>query len=138
MEFSDHVQRWKAHRASWVERPQDWVWQAPERLRQGFGPMVRDGAAGVGLANLLWLSMDMETPPRFYDARTNPLYVALALYAPQMVLNAWPLLDQAADLTLRQFHEQCNKGPLLGPKQLGTMLPLIQLLATRRLENALT
>jgi hypothetical protein len=134
MEFSDYIDKWRRHCCTWMPRPDDWVWQVPGApQRQGFGLNWRDPLAG---ANLLWLALDMDRPPTHYNARLNPLYMLLVAQAPMVKLNGVDLVDQAASLTLRQFFRECETGQLEGSCELTRFLPVITLLAHRRLDNA--
>lgn len=143
MNLSDHLRQWNAFSASWVDRPQDWEWRGPGGERQGFGlgqPLDGDGHHGydIGRANLLWLSMELTAPPKIYDARHNGLFVMLVLHGAYMRLDGLPLFDQAESLTLTQFRLVCNHGKLTGPANSSGVLPVLKLLAARRLENAIS
>ena len=134
MDFSSYLARWHAHRATWMERPQEWIWLTPDlKSRQGFGMNWRDTNVG---ANLLWLALDMSTPPQIYDIRSNQLYMMLVIHGPYMRLNGVDLFDQAASLTLEQFRNECEGGRLEGQFPLARFLPVLTLLASRRLANA--
>lgn len=130
--FSDHLDRWRTHRAAWMEQPEGWAWPTPNG-RQGPG---RHFVAGqVGLANLLWLALDLPAPPASYNGRDNPLYVMLLLHSPVMTVNDMLLIDHAGCLTLEQFRDLCGTGKWGGP---GNILPLLRLLANKRLNHAHT
>lgn len=127
--FSDHLTRWRRHRAAWMDQPEGWVWA-------GQGPGLHFCAGQVGVANLLWLSLDMATPPASYNARDNKLYVLMLLYSTNMLIDGVPLVEHADCLTLEQFRDLCATGKWSGPVH--SILPLIHLLANKRLNHAHT
>ncbi len=76
----------------WMGNPDDWVWLRPDGQLQGFGIGWREDP---GLANLCWLAMGMNEPPRHYDATQNALYM--------WVLSQVQLRSCAALLSLKAF-----------------------------------
>lgn len=133
MTLSDYLARWHNHRAAWVDQPEEWVWPGPIGNQ---GPGLHWGMGQIGIANLLWLALDMDRPPARYSARDNPLYTYLIVHAASLKLDGLPLDDQAASLTLEQFRDRCQAtGPA---QQRGDILPLLCLLANRRLNHAHT
>lgn len=121
--------RLKNHTGAWMARPGDWVWTAPGGQPQGFGLNWRDN---VGRANLLWLAMDMDTPPsRQYNLRFHQLCMLILTHGEKMGLAGLPLFDQAGTLTLAQFRNVCQEHN-------ESIYPLLVLLANRRMEHAHT
>lgn len=120
----------------WMRNPRSWMWACSDGRPQGFGVLANDQP---GKANLLWLSMDLDAPPRAYDAHTNSLYVLLYREAEFSRLDGQPLADLASMLTLREFAERLPtqqemfNRPLVGAER---AYPLLKLLAERRLAHA--
>lgn len=113
----------------WMKDPASWVWKRRDGVAQGFG------AAGIepGLANLLWLAMDLGTPPEVYEGSHNALYSAVLIYHPLAALDSAPLTDRAAVDTLQQFHDRLpSKACAPG---LEALYPLLKELAARRLRH---
>lgn len=131
--MDDFISRWKEYRCTWMEKPDSWRWAAPGNMVQGFGLNWRQSP---GMANLLWLATDLDKPPTMYDARANEMYMLLLISGPHTRLNDIELLDQAGSLTLRQFRNELISGTLSGPLQLVKHKPVINLLAMRRLHDA--
>ncbi len=125
----------KAHSAFWMDRPGDWVWSTAAGQPQGFGLVCRDE---VGLANLLWLAMDMSRPPQTYDLRHNNLCLLITLHGRKMGLDGQWLFNQAEALSLAQFRNLCRTAKFDAPQQSMQIAPLLDILATRRLEHAHT
>lgn len=115
----------------WVPYPAQWAWERPDGQFQGIGVGWRDDP---GMFNLKWLTLDMDVPPRRYDARVNPLFMRVLAEARFTTLGGVPLPDVAALTTLRQFMVQLDEQPLAGP--LADTKPLLQLLGQRRLDHA--
>ncbi len=78
---------------NWMSNPDHWVWRRPDGAAQGFGMSWRDN---VGLANLQWLSMNLDHPPADYDAHSNKLYM-------WATLQGHALQRRAEILSLRDF-----------------------------------
>lgn len=131
--FSNHLDRWRTHRAAWMDQPGEWAWPTPNGWH---GPALHWRAGQVGLANLLWLALDLAAPPVAYVARDNPLYTRIIVYAGKLLVNDTPLIDHAECLTLEQFRDLCGTGKWAGPGN--NILPLLHLLANRRLHHAHT
>lgn len=120
-----------AHSALWMVNPGQWIWATAAGQAQGPG-MVAD--EDPGLANLIWLALDMEEPPRRYDLRYHNLVHILLMTSNQLTLAGLPLRDQAASLTLTQFHETCAAEP----HKPGSIIELLALLSKGRLTHAHT
>lgn len=120
----------RRHTSAWMTDPDDWVWTTPEMNPQGFGRCWRDD---VGRANLLWLALNMDTPPsRPYNMRYHKLCMLLVETGSVMSLGGLPLFDQAGALTLAQFRNLCA-----APAANDTLIaPLLALLANRRMKHA--
>lgn len=116
---------------AWAKHPERWVWHCGTRL-QGIGLGWREDP---GMFNLQWLSLDLDTPPREYDARANPLFMRVLLQARQTTLGGVPLPDVAAAHTLPRFLEKLDNDVMVGP--LSDTKPLLRLLGQRRLDHAL-
>jgi hypothetical protein len=116
----------------WMPEPASWVWDCDGR-RQGPALLI---TCEPGLANLLWLTLDMGTPPQTYDMSLNPVMSMLMLAGSPAKLAGEPLFDQAALHTLQEFHD------LLPAEASGATLtaiyPLLKMLAARRLRHAHT
>lgn len=123
----------KRHQSTWMDRPGDWVWESIGGQLQGFGLSWRDN---VGLANLLWLAMDMEAPPKIYHMRTNVLATLLTMHGGQMKLGGLPLFDQSASLTLAQFRNALTIQAFEAPPPCPNISPVLTTLANGRLVYA--
>lgn len=117
----------------WMQNPRSWVWQREDGGPQGFGPICKEHP---GLANLLWLSMDMVRPPLYYDGVNNALYNAVLVLGHSALLDGEPLFDRAALDPLHQFYNRLPDAEAPGARGLETMYPLLKLLAARRLTHA--
>jgi hypothetical protein len=107
-------------------------------MEQALVTMYREHhPAAHGMSNLMWLAMDMDTPPKYYNLRDNQLATKLILFGRQMALDGIGLADQAGSLTLNQFRERCLNGKFSAPAGCD-IAPLLALLAGRRLEHAHT
>lgn len=127
-------QRLKKYTGAWMDQPDDWVWTTPALDPQGFGLFWRDN---VGLANLLWLALDMERPPdRPYNMRYHPLCTALILQGPKVDLDGLPIHHQAEALTLAQFRNLCESEILRSEATQKSWLVQLAQLANRRLAHA--
>lgn len=115
----------------WMRNPRSWMWARGDGMPQGFGLAALERP---GLANLLWLSMDLDVPPRLYEANKNTLYVLLFQEAEFVQIGGMSLADLAALSTLREFVERVPCEP--GKRGLERAFPLLRLLAKRRLDNA--
>jgi hypothetical protein len=82
----------------WMPSPARWVWCSPEGKTCGFGLRCVEPP---GLANLLWLAMDLPKPPGTYDVKTNPLYL-WAILNHKVTINGVTLADLAGE-TLPNF-----------------------------------
>jgi hypothetical protein len=118
-------------RPYWMPNPQAWIWARPDGKPQGFGVVA---ASNPGLANLLWLSMEMDRPPLSYDAAQNGLYSILITQGYGACVGGEPLLDVAGLLPLREFARQLEQ-PASG-QIVEQAYPLLRLLAQRRLDHA--
>lgn len=116
--------------ANWMPKPREWVWVRPDGRMQGFGVLWPDQP---GLANLLWLAMDMGSPPQRYDSASNTLFSLVLLHAEMAKLDGGLLHDWAGVLTLRQFHDRLPEKAGPGPNPIERTYPLLKLLAARRL-----
>jgi hypothetical protein len=116
----------------WMARPLEWFWAGPDGRPQGFAPLTY---SNPGLANLLWLSLDMGSSPQCYDVNRNGLYMLLLLIGHSAQLDGEPLLDLASVLTLREFAARL---PATASSGLGaeSAYPLLKMLAERRLAHA--
>jgi hypothetical protein len=112
----------------WMPRPQSWMWLRGDGMPQGFGTLAHERP---GLANLLWLSLDLDAPPRTYEAHMNSLYVLLFQEAEFTFIGGTSLVDIAGLSTLREFIDRLPIEP--GKRGLERMFPLLRLLAERRL-----
>lgn len=117
---------------NWMPAPETWEWRRPDGSRQGFGPYWRQDP---GMANLLWLAMDLHRPPAEYDASQNTLYTLLFTHGATATLWGQPLLDMAGVLPLKEFHHRLGSAPYaVHPVEMA--YPLLYLLAERRLAHA--
>lgn len=84
---------------NWMPDPDSWNWpmEAGHPPQQGWGRTWRDNP---GLANLLWLVMQMDKPPALWNARTMPRYSMVVLGANGALR---PVVELAALNTLDQF-----------------------------------
>lgn len=122
------------HRGPWMSYPDNWVWTTPARQPQGFGLHWRDN---VGLANLLWLALDMERPPAApYNMRYHQLCMLFVVHGAKMELDGLPIFSQAEALTLAQFRNLCLSSHFAAPAPVHNIAPLLVTLANRRLEHA--
>lgn len=119
---------------NWMPNPGSWTWARPDGARQGFGLIWRDEP---GLANLLWLSMDMGRPPATYDSARNTLYGLVLTQMTVAELDGELLTDWAGVLPLSEFHAKLGKAPVSKRNVLENAYPLLYLLAGRRLECSL-
>lgn len=116
----------------WMAKPDDWVWVRPDGAAAGFGLIAR---SHPGMANLLWLAMDLATPPWEYDMDSNPMMQLLFVYGTSSRLCGQPLADLAALSTLQEFHELLGAvGP--GSNPLEHAYPVLRMFAARRLRHA--
>lgn len=115
----------------WMPAPHTWTWRRPDGKPQGFGPITADAP---GLANLLWLSLDLGRPPQEYDASQNGLYTLLVMHSSTAKLFGEPLLDVAGLLPLREFAALLAGAG--GSHPVERAYPLLSLLAERRMHRA--
>lgn len=130
------LQLFGSHTGAWMPRPADWVWVTPAKQAQGFGLSWRDN---VGLANLQWLCMAMDTPPsRSYNWRCHNLLTIVTMYGDKMEVGGQPLFNQAEALTLAQFRNILRDTGFSAPAPYNHIDQLLLLLANERLEHAHT
>lgn len=126
----------EGYRSTWMARPDDWVWTTPARHPQSFGPAWR---LAVGLANLLWLALDMDRPPDHpYDLRDHPLCTLLIMYGTKMELGGLPIFSQSEALTLVQFSNLCGTERFTAPAPIPDITRRLAVCANRRLKHAHT
>ncbi len=129
-------QNWKTHKGVWMKAPGDWVWTSTDGQPQGFGLFWRQN---TGLANLLWLALDMDQAPSArYNWRHHQLCAMLVVHGPKMVLDGLPLFSQAEALTLAQFRNLCEPAKFSTPYPIPNIAVLLVMLANKRLEHAHT
>lgn len=116
----------------WMDQPERWVWRRPDGAPQGPALVAQ---RAPGLANLLWLSMDMAQPPRDYDGIRNPLFTRVVTCAGSAHLAGEPLLDVAGLVPLAEFARMLPQEPA-SDHPLEQTYPLMRLLAERRLCDA--
>jgi len=116
---------------NWMADPTAWYWKRPDGMPQGFG---LGWHAHPGLANLLWLSMDLEHPPQVYDGGTNPLYTSTIMFCGTSKLRDQALLDWTSLGSLQEFHDALPATAPAGGNSLERAYPLLKLLAKRRLD----
>ena len=118
---------------NWMDEPGTWVWQRPsDGALQGFG---LDWRSEPGLANLLWLVMDMGTPPREFDLGKHPLCSIILMFGWRAKLCGEMLTDRAAFDTLQEFHDRLPATVAAGAGQMDLAYPLLKRLAARRLAH---
>lgn len=117
---------------NWMPNPTTWTWRRPDGNPQGFGVTYADDP---GMANLLWLTMDLAKPPEHYNGLGNALFTIVLLEAHSAKLGGAPLLHLAALKTLREFHDMLPESGHQG-NRLERMYPLLKMLAAERLRNA--
>lgn len=118
---------------NWMPNPDRWVWPTAEGAMQGFGYTWR---SNVGLANLLWLVLDMETPPRCFDAHKHNAYMMIMLYGAAHNGTLAELVQLAELNGLARFRTELAKKPEMANVPRAKLAPLLLLLAERRLRNA--
>jgi hypothetical protein len=118
---------------NWMPNPDNWMWTTPENTRQGFG---RTWRAQPGLANLLWLALDMNTPPRLFDARQHQLYCLLLMYGAPGVGVLRELVELAELQPLRPFVQRLKAKPAMADIPRYKLAPLLTTLAEGRLLRA--
>lgn len=116
----------------WMPNPERWVWKKPDGHAQGFAWVTYDNP---GLANLLWLCMDMHTPPTDYDAGSNPLWTWVLMYQQTAKVGDLLLVDAANFLSLKEFHDLLPSDPQITRNPLERAMPLMKILAARRMRN---
>jgi hypothetical protein len=116
----------------WMPDPASWAWRRPDGMVQGLAHIYADNP---GLANLLWLALDMPAPPRQYNVTDNLLAVLVLAQASRSKLNGVPLLDVAALRTLAEFSRLLPEARIAG-NELEGAYPVLRLLALRRLRDA--
>lgn len=117
---------------TWHPRPQDWVWTRPDGQLQG--PGLANWRENPGMFNLSLLALDMERPPRTYDARNNSFLLGVMTFAPQTRLGDMTLDEAAGMTTLPLFLRWLEEKPMTGA--LAPQKELFKLLAQRRLDHA--
>lgn len=118
---------------NWMPTPDQWVWTTPEGSTQGFGHTWR---SNPGLANLLWLVLDLERPPRVFDARKHNPYMLIAIYGAAHSGTLAELVKLAELNSLARFRTELVKRPEIANVPRHQLAPLLILLAERRLRNA--
>lgn len=116
--------------ANWMDNPSSWIWRRADGAPQGFGYAWTED---IGLANLLWLTLGMDTPPTEYDAGTNPLFMRVIAHARTSLVSGASLLDLAARLPLKEFAALLPATSTGGSNPLECAYPLLKLLARDRL-----
>lgn len=120
---------------AWMPLPGNWMWPTPDGQMQGFGASWR---SNPGLANLLWLSLDMEKPPRLFDCRQHELYMLLFTYG-QPTCGTLSRLVELAELTrLRDFPRRLETRPEIARIPRYDLAPLLITLADQRIKHAHT
>lgn len=114
----------------WMIAPEAWWWVSPSGARQTLYSPTEPG-----LSNLLWLVMDMDTPPHHYSAALNSMMTLVFACSPAAKLGGVSILDAAAVLPLRDFYDLLVKAPR-GTNPLEETYPVLALLAKRRLNHA--
>ena len=94
----------------WVPGLARWSWRRPDGIWQGTAQLVEQ----PGLANLIWLALDRDTPPEDgFDMRDNPLvmwvFAALNLPCYGVTLQEW-----CASHSLAEFAGLAAEGGQLG------------------------
>lgn len=117
----------RLERPFWMPEPASWVWDCDGRP-QGPGLLI---TCEPGLANLLWLALDLGRPPQVYDLSKNSVMTMLLLAGGAARLAGEPLFDRAALHTLAEFHDLLP-GQASG-EVLTAVYPLLKMLAARRL-----
>ncbi len=130
------LKRIRVHTGLWFPTPNQWCWARPDGHHQGISMLRAED--NRGLANLLWLAMDLERPPLTYDMRDNGLCVLLMGTGRRTTLDGLPLYQQAAELTLAQFRNACRDGAFVPPAGTDNYAPLLVMLANGRLNYAVT
>lgn len=115
---------------NWMPQPENWMWYTPDGRVQGFGATWRDT---VGLANLLWLALDMKTPPLHFDARFHNLYMLLLHYGAATTGTLADLVELAELNPLAQFRTKLALVPEIAMVPRLNLAPLLILLADGRL-----
>jgi len=118
---------------TWFSDPQDWRWRKPDGTVQGLHLVVEHTP---GLANLLWLALDLDLPPPAYDGATNLLFMSVLTTSVASRLNGQPLLDLASVKTLQEFHDMLPTQ--IQGHNLERHYPALKALARRRLDHANT
>lgn len=113
---------------NWFPAPDCWFWRRPDGVRQGFGLTWR---GDPGMANLLWLALDLERPPTILDARRIPLYSWL-------LLHGQPLASSASILTLAQWTRDLGMSAVLPNVRRIPQFQQLLNLAEKRLHHAHT
>lgn len=116
----------------WMPSPRSWTWKRPDGHYQGFAGMGQDNP---GIANLLWLTLDMATVPKTYNAAENSLFQYVIVHASKVKIGHIPLLDAASFYTLREFEAMLPHTVPVTRNPLERAFPLLKLLAQRRLRE---
>lgn len=118
---------------NWMPNPDSWVWPLAEGHppSQGWG---RTWRSNPGLANLLWLLLDMGRPPRFYNVRANLDYTSLIFGASGALK---PLVELAEVSSLERFILELKARPRLADVGYLVLSDKLIRLADRRLRCVL-
>lgn len=115
---------------NWAPNPELWVWDRPDGSRQGFGGT--GWREQPGQHNLLWLALDMATPPAVYEARNNSLFLWVMMYARTTLVGNQTLDELASLCSLERFTAA------LASTRVPPELQLLRTLAQGRLAHAHT
>jgi len=118
---------------AWMPDPRNWVWRTSAGRLQGPG-LIYGYEQGPALANLLWLALDFDHPPKVFDMSSNPLVCLVFGHAYAARLGGNALLDLAALHPLEQFAALLPETSSGNP--LEQAYPVLRLLARRRLHHA--
>jgi hypothetical protein len=120
---------------NWMPHPDNWMWVRPDGVMQGFGNSWRDH---VGLANLFWLALDMDQPPKLFDARQHQLYMLLLMYGSPTAGTLAQLVELAEFNPLPVFRRRLAMTPEMAMIPRHNLAPLLLMLADGRVhrENA--
>jgi hypothetical protein len=115
------------HHAFWFPRPEQWKWSTPDGR-----PQTLHVPHSPGLTNLLWLAMDMGTPPGMYALQENALALLLLSWGPATYFDGVSLLDAAGIMPMDKFAARLAAEPATG-NPLQAAYPVLNTLLKGRL-----
>lgn len=108
----------------WMRQPGRWIWHTPSGSRQGFG---LNWAENIGQSNLLWLTLQQDSPPEVMDTRHNAAYILVLVASDKPLHPGWPSMQELARThSLEGFAIKLRRLSQISPAAVGNFLELAE------------